>query len=96
MTHELKTDPEVFQAVWDGLKTYEIRWNDRGFKVGDLLCLMETEYTGEEMKGDGKPLVYTGREIVKAVSHILNGPIYGLKKGWCILSLESLKMTSVF
>ena len=81
--HELKTDPEVFQAAWDGLKTFEIRLNDRDFKVGDSLYLLETEHTGEEMRA-GAPLVYTGRTQMKVVSHVLTG--YGLAPGWCCLS----------
>ena len=48
--HSLKTDPELFEAVLIGLKKYEIRLDDRGFEVGHELCLMETKYTGEEMK----------------------------------------------
>jgi hypothetical protein len=49
MMHNLKTDPEVFQAVWTGDKNYEICFDDRGFKVGDLLQLKETRYSGEEI-----------------------------------------------
>ena len=82
--HELKTDATVFQAVLDGFKTYEIRLNDRGFLPGDALFLLETRYTGAEMK-NGAPLEYTGRQIIKIVSHVLQGQ-YGLKDGWCILS----------
>ena len=84
--HELKTDPEVFQAVWDGRKTFEIRLNDRDFKVGDSLYLLETQHTGEEMRA-GAPLVYTDRTMMKVVSHVLTG--YGLAPGWCCLSFES-------
>lgn len=85
-THILKTDPEVFEASLIGLKKYEIRFNDRDFQVGDMITLSETKYTGKEMKA-GKPLVYTARSLCKTVSHILRGPIYGLRDGWVILSL---------
>lgn len=86
MKHELKTDPFVFEAVYEGEKTYEIRFNDRGFALGDKLVLKETVYSGDEMKR-GSPLEFTGRELFKTVSHILTG--YGLKEGWCILSFKS-------
>jgi hypothetical protein len=85
--HILKTDSVVFQAVLDRLKTYEIRFDDRDFHIGDTLLLKETKSTGEAMK-KGKPLVFTGREITKKISHILRGPIYGLEEGWVILSFQ--------
>lgn len=91
-THELKTDPEVFKAVLDGTKTYEIRKNDRGFAVGDTLVLRETLHTGRDM-AMGSPLVYTGRKVVRCVSHMLTGPIYGLAEGWSILSLVQPQRT---
>ena len=31
-THELKTDPEVFDAVAEGRKTFEIRYDDSDAK----------------------------------------------------------------
>jgi hypothetical protein len=86
MKHELKTDPKVFEQVWNGYKDWEIRFNDRHFKKGDLLLLRETKYTGEEMK-QGKPLEYTGRRLQATVVYILRGPIYGLQKGWVIMSI---------
>lgn len=87
MNHELKTDPAVFQAVFDGLKTHEIRFNDRDFKVGDCLELLETKSTGNEMR-NGAPLEFTGRTIERTVSHVLSG--YGLIGGWVILSFAPL------
>lgn len=82
-THTLKTDPAVFADVLSGAKTFEIRLNDRGFQVGDTLRLLETEHDGADMRS-GAPLIYTGREVTKTVSHILTG--YGLTEGWCCLS----------
>jgi len=87
---DLKTDPEMFEAVWNGEKTFEIRFDDRNFMVGNTLYLRETVSSGADMK-DGKPLVYTHRQIRATVSYILRGPIYGLKKGWVILSLQNIR-----
>ena len=85
---DLKTDPDVFAAVLSGEKTHEIRFNDRGFMVGDVLRLRETRYTGQEMRGhEPKPLEYTGRETIRAVSHVLEG--YGLQPGWVVLSFAA-------
>lgn len=39
MIHELKILPEYFEAVTSGRKQFEIRKNDRDFKVGDQLIL---------------------------------------------------------
>lgn len=74
--HELKILPEHFEAIASGAKTYEIRLNDRNFKVGDLLILREW---ADEF--------YTGREEQKYITHILHSEF--LKEGYVGLSLSS-------
>nr|DAJ14158.1 MAG TPA: activating signal cointegrator [Podoviridae sp. ctJ6o53] len=61
MIHALKTLPEYFEAVRNGDKTFELRKNDRNFKVGDYLALNEW---------DGKK--YTGRSQLVKVRYILD------------------------
>ena len=85
-THDLKTDLEVFDAVWDSKKNFEIRKNDRDFQVGDKLLLRGTVHTGSEML-NGKPLVYTGSVITAKVRYVLRGPKYGLADGWCVMDI---------
>lgn len=87
MIHRLKTDPIVFDAVARGLKTFELRKDDRDFQVGDTLLLMETQYSHLEMQ-NGAPLVLTGNVAGRDVKYILRGPIYGLAAGWVIMAFK--------
>lgn len=42
ITHDIKIYPEFFSAVCTGVKRAELRKNDRDYRVGDTLHLMET------------------------------------------------------
>lgn len=42
ITHELRIFPEFFSAVCTGVKRAELRKNDRDYRVGDILHLLET------------------------------------------------------
>lgn len=85
--HELKTDPEYFEAVWNSWKTLEIRYDDRDYKVGDLLFLQKTQYTGKQML-EGQPLVYIGISLLCKIPHIQKD--IGLREGWVALSIKIL------
>lgn len=76
--HELKISPKYFEDVCFGIKSFEIRKDDRDYKVGDLITLREYE--------NGQ---YTGREIQKIpIRYILrHANEYGLMDGYCILGL---------
>jgi hypothetical protein len=39
MVHRLKTFPWAYDATAKGLKTFELRLNDRNYQVGDILIL---------------------------------------------------------
>lgn len=65
---------------WKMKKTCEIRFNDRKYKKGDILHLVEMNYS--------KP---TGRFVVAIVTHVLkgiSGKVSGLEKNYVALSIE--------
>jgi hypothetical protein len=59
--HALKTWPEYFAEVLAGTKPFEIRRDDRGYRVDDVLILREWEPTSGE---------YSGRECMRRVTYI--------------------------
>ena len=61
MRHELKCWPEFFSAIVSGVKTFEIRKNDRGFTAGDELLLKEYVPLSQS---------YTGAEVLVQVPYI--------------------------
>ena len=74
--HYLKIFPDYYDHVKSGDKTFEVRYNDRDYQVNDVLHLQEFN-NGE----------YTGRELVKTISYILDNTNY-CKEGYVILALK--------
>lgn len=77
--HYLKTWPEYFKSVKKGLKSFELRKNDRDFEENDSLCLQEWDPKSEK---------YTGEKLFCKVIYILKGPLFGLNKEFCIMSIK--------
>lgn len=75
---ELKSDPEVFQSQWDDLKPWELRHDDRGYKVGHILVMRE--YLAEKD-------LFTGRHIVAKVIYMIKG-VYTLPPDSVIMTLS--------
>ena len=60
--HELKSWPPYFEALVSGVKRFEVRRDDRSYRVGDVLHLLEF---------DPGPRTYTGRSFTVRVSYVM-------------------------
>jgi hypothetical protein len=76
--HTLKCWPEYFDAIRSGSKTFEIRVNDRGFRVADVLVLREWTPTTQE---------YSGRQLRVRVTCMVQGPPF-LPGKTCVMGIE--------
>lgn len=79
VVHEVKMGATFFRDAASGLKNFELRKNDRGYKPGDILELQEYR--------DG---VYTGRTCRKSITYVLED-YTGLEEGYCILGCELIE-----
>jgi hypothetical protein len=86
-THELKTWPEYFQAVKAGIKTFELRKNDRDYKVGDTLLLREWKPEGYSDVSPNELIgKYTGDALKVQVTYILPYvPNFGIMGGYVVM-----------
>lgn len=85
MIHQLKITPKYFDDVVAGIKTFEVRKNDRNFHVGDFLAL--NEITPHECNAKHEHLE-TGRSVLMHVHYILDDPAY-VKEGYVIMEIEA-------
>lgn len=77
--HMLKTWPPHYADVAHRRKRVEIRRDDRGYAVGDVLWLREWDPATER---------YTGPSCEVTVTHVLRGGAFGLADGFVALSLS--------
>ncbi|MED0649883.1 DUF3850 domain-containing protein [Aeribacillus pallidus] len=73
--HELKVLPQYFDPLVKRIKTFEIRKNDRDFRVGDILVLKEF---------DPETNMYTGRIVERKVTYITN---FAQQEGYVVMAI---------
>lgn len=78
--HSIRLAKTYFNDVASGKKSFELRKNDREYKVGDMLEMLEF--------ADGRN---TGRIIQAEVVYMLEG-YTGLEEGYCILGISVKKV----
>ena len=82
--HSVKISPAYFDAVKNGLKTFEVRRLDRDYKIGDTLVLSEW-LPGTYEKGE-----YSGRWVRVTILYILTHDQFpdGIKEGYGVLGIR--------
>lgn len=83
--HKLKLLPDYFDAVDNGIKTFEIRKNDREYKVGDTLHLYEIYPEKEEFSR-----LPETRTCDVAVTYILTHEDFpdGIPEDYCVMGIR--------
>lgn len=80
MDHELKIWPEFFADLVSGVKTYEVRRDDRPFNVRDTIHWREWDPSRQE---------YTGQEAFGEIMHLTRTTPDGLAfPGICVMGVE--------
>lgn len=81
--HTLKTWSRFFDRVKDGSKTFELRYDDRGFKLGDVVELVRCHDESPHGRHTG---AQAGR-LCKRITYVMHGGEFGLQDGWVCLGL---------
>ena len=84
--HELKCWGKYFNELSSGKKKFELRKNDRNFKVGDHLCIQAYDPEKKE---------YTGGFLYFIVTYILNiGEFLEGHDDWVVMGIKRLSFSS--
>lgn len=77
--HELKILPKYYKAQIEGKKNFEIRKNDRNYRIGDWIALKE--YDPQTKK-------FTGQSFIAEITYITN---YQQKDGYVVLGTKHIE-----
>lgn len=88
MIHKLKILPHFFHDVREERKTFEVRKNDRDFKIGDELIL--EEFVPYNYLAGEWPEHYTGHMCRREVTYILRGGQFGIAEDTVILGIKPI------
>jgi hypothetical protein len=89
--HSLKIWPGPFEAVVAGHKRHEVRVDDRGFEVGDVLHLREWDPSPiMESFSFSNPKGCTGRSVRVLVTYVTAAGTWGMPSNLCVMSIEPI------
>lgn len=81
-THEIKLNVKFCDDVLNGIKTFEIRKNDRNYKVGDLIKFLPWD------PSSSKYAIHEVHDKTYKIKYILSG--YGLQDGYIAMVIEDV------
>ncbi len=81
-THHVKCWPRFYKAIDNGTKPFEVRFDDRNYRVGDILIIQEY---------DPESNYFSGNEVSREITYKVNGRAFGIQEGFCVLGLKAIE-----
>ena len=85
--HELKCVQPYFEDIFSNRKNFDVRKNDRDFKIGDRVDFFE----GDEEINEDTDVSKRGH-CHRWIKYILQGGQFGIAEGYCVLGLTHVEI----
>lgn len=85
MTHHLKLHKEYADAVLSGDKSFEIRFDDRGYQKGDYIQFNVIDGPFNVIDGPFE-VNHKLNDKIFIITYVLHG--WGLQENWCALAIK--------
>lgn len=82
MIHNIKLDISFCDLVYKGIKTFEVRRNDRNYQIGDLVWFQPVGLSYQPVEHPVKDKIYE-------ITYILNG--WGIQEGFVVFAIKEAK-----
>lgn len=79
MIHKIKIKYKYYRDVLNGDKTFEIRKNDRDYKVGDIIQFVPV--------ADDSDMIIPHNPNEYKITYVFHGGEYGLEEGYCVFGI---------
>ena len=83
MTHKIKIDKSYADAIIEGRKNFEVRYNDRGYNAGDLVCFAVIDSNKKVIRHELSNFFYR-------ITYVHSG--LGLQEGYVVFGIEQMKL----
>lgn len=85
MYHKIKLQENFCDAVLNKEKTFEIRYNDRGYQKGDKILFVPVDKNGIKISHPVEKILYE-------ITYVING--WGLENGYVVFSIREIGVTT--
>lgn len=82
MTHNLKLSDKFADAVLNGEKTFEVRYNDRGYNKGDRIVFAVIDDAA-------MPIKHPLNDKVYEITYVLSG--WGIQEAYVVFSIKRVE-----
>ncbi len=82
--HQLKINCDSYDKIISGIKTFDVRLNDRNFQVGDLIQFVKFDIKTKQIKDEAAFFIIT------CIDNDIDQIHEGLYIGYCVIGFMKL------